>query len=125
MTHNFWFDNHKPNLAVLACLNDVVLLDWRKLNKDSKLRAEGNRRYPWIVYEAANNRDYGSWQGFKTRKAAIDWFVKRALSAPAAPENNMVLDTVVEKAVRERAESYETPPEKLYQYGLSNALLLP
>ena len=110
---NFWFKAGTPQDGVLACYNQIVLLDRRKVQADvvldfgrDYLRDIRGRRN-WAVYDASNTRYYGEWLAHGTRKAAIKDFVDRALSRPRCPLHDMIRDTIVEDALRERQQYFE------------------
>ena len=102
---NFWFKGGTPQAGVLACFNNVVLLD-RRLVEAGELRSVKGP-WKWAVYDASNSRYYGEWFGFKTRKAAIKEFVDRALSRTRFEPNELVKDTIVEAALLERQRYFE------------------
>ena len=103
--NNFWFKAGTPQEGVLACYNQIVLLDRRKV-KAGELRDTRGRRN-WAVYDASNSRYYGEWLAHGTRKAAIKDFVDRALSRPRFEANELVVDTVVEVELRKQQQYFE------------------
>ena len=112
--NNFWFTPEgklKPtSLGVLASLNNIILLDWRKLI-GGQIKELGSKRYPWIVYNCTD-RLYGEWHGYRTRKEAVDMFVRQAVVARRDPLCDMTQGTVVEKALRAYIQTtHSTPPQ--------------
>jgi hypothetical protein len=98
--NNFWFKAGTPQAGVLACYNNVVLLD-RRLVIAGELRSVKGP-WKWAVYDASGTRYFGEWQGYKTRKQAVVEFVKLALLRPRFEPNELVQDTIVEVVLRER-----------------------
>lgn len=98
--NNFWVKAGTPQAGVLACYNQVVLLDRRQVAAGELRCVKGP--WKWAVYDASNTRYYGEWTGYKTRKAAVKAFVDLALLRPRFHGNELVADTIVEAALRER-----------------------
>lgn len=105
-----WFELDKPNwsgksntslqnhIAVLACRNKVILLDRRLVSSGGGLVYESGP-YKWAVYDCSYTNTFGDWLGFKTRKAAIVYFVRLSGSKPAFAVNDKIEGTVAESEV--------------------------
>lgn len=82
---NIWFDSNRNqfHIGVLASVNDIVLLDRRKLNCNPAcdLSYKGGS-YKWVVYNSVHGRKCGEWEGFKTLKGAIERLVHLSLRQP-------------------------------------------
>lgn len=95
---NFWFELAKPkHIAVLACRNNVILLDRRLVSSGGLVYENGP--YKWAVYDCSDTNTFGEWLGFKTRKAAIVYFVRLSGSKPAFAVNDKIEGTVAEAEV--------------------------
>lgn len=103
--NNFWFKAGTPQAGVLACYNNVVLLDRRKVASGELRDTSG--RWNWAVYDASDTRYYGEWHGYKTRKAAVANFVHDSQLRPRFEPNELVKDTIVEGALRESQRKFE------------------
>lgn len=105
---NFFFQDGQPkSAAVLACRNNIVLIDRRKV-ESGELRAT-KTRYPWAVYDASNTKFYGEWQGFKTRKEAIAAFVRLQGYRPRFNVNDLITGTVAEDEYNRQAQACPNP----------------
>lgn len=105
---NPWY-NYQTNSfhpAVLACRNNIVLLDRRRIigTRDFLLTyRKGPRK--WAVYNASDTRHNGEWTAPKTRKEAIEMFVRMSLTAPNTVHPALLRDTIVEAEFKRVTES--------------------
>lgn len=75
--YNIQTDQFDP--GVMACVNDVLLLDRRTLKVVQTSDLHGSSgSYKWVVYNSTDTRNFGEWTGYKTRKAAIAAFIRLA-----------------------------------------------
>ena len=98
---NFWFELGKPKfIGVLACQNNVVLLDRRLVSSGGGDLVYEGGPYKWAVYDCSDTDAFGDWLGFKTRKAAIVYFVRLSGPKPVFAVNDRVEGTVAEAEVK-------------------------
>ena len=107
--NNFWIKAGTPQAGVLACYNNVVLLDRRKVVTGELRDTSG--RWNWAVYDASNSQGFGEWLGYRTRKAAIKAWVHLALLRPRFEPNELVKDTIVEAVLLERQQYFASVRE--------------
>jgi hypothetical protein len=89
---NIWFNYEAETFdaCVMACVNNIVLIDRRKLAPNIKIQPGDRGPYlaytggpfKWAVYDQSPGH-VGEWQAYKTRKAAITEFVRKAMSVHA------------------------------------------
>ena len=91
----FFVGGKIKSAGVLACRNNVVLLDRR--NVESGELKYDNGPWKWAVYDASNTKYFGEWRGFKTRVAAIKYFISLSGQRPKFVDNNWIFDTVAYK----------------------------
>lgn len=96
---NFWMvDGIVKYPQVVACLNNIVILDRRFIPKGMKDLADdlpkppSRDAKPWLVYDAATEKDFGSWTVYRTRKQAVQDCIQRASRAPRDTVNRYVPD---------------------------------
>ena len=91
--NNPFFTGGKIKSAgVLACRNNVVLLDRRNVESGELKYDKGP--WKWAVYDASNTKSFGEWQGFKTRAMAIKYFVCISGLRPQFAVNDWIFGTV-------------------------------
>jgi hypothetical protein len=90
----FFKDGQPTGEYVLACYNNVILLD-RRLIKSGGL-VMTSKQYKWAVYDASNTNGFGEWLGFKTRKEAIEYFVRLATARPRFNVNDLITGTIAQ-----------------------------